>query len=520
MPSLHTLLPQLYHSTRDLTDGNVADYIPQLANINPDLYAISFCDIYGKQTHVGDTTQDFCLQSCSKPFAYCLARTRFADGCGDAVNVHKHVGFEPSGRAFNEFVLNHDGLPHNPLINAGAIMVASLVLPSHEPSDRFNAVMEFYGKLSGHAGRIGFDNAVCLSEKHHADRNLSLAYYMRENHAYSGEPTPSQLQDHLNLYFQCCSVTVNAQVAAVMAATLANQGVCPLNGSTVVPPYVVKDVLAIMYSCGMYDYSGQFGFEVGLPAKSGVSGCVLVAIPNVGGLCIWSPRLDRMGNSVRALACCAELTRLTGGRYHLFGRGQRRGSKGTRRHERSAKDPAGECVSENEAEGSEGSEGSEGRAGGESEDSEEREDACAERTAPPLSNRAFTSMLESDRVEEEEKGHAEPPAAQTTYHIIAAASEGNVAYLERVADSALLKGADYDGRTALHLACAEGHPAVVRLLMSLGVPKDIKDRWGNTPLHEVCKYEKLHPTVRGKAIVKAMRDGLSGGGEDRGARGT
>ena len=517
MPSLHTLLPQLYHSTKHLHDGNVADYIPQLADVNPDLYAISFCDIHGKQTHIGDTTYDFCLQSCSKPLTYCLARTRFADGCDDAVNVHQHVGFEPSGRAFNEFVLNHDGLPHNPLINAGAIMVASLVLPGHEPSERFNAVLEFYRKLSGHAGRIGFDNGVCLSEKHHADRNLSLAYYMRENHAYPGEPTPSQLQDHINLYFQCCSVTVNAQIAAVMAATLANQGVCPLNGSTVVQPYIVKDVLAMMYSCGMYDYSGQFGFENGLPAKSGVSGCVLLVIPNVGGLCIWSPRLDRMGNSVRALACCAELTRQTEGRYHLFGRGQRKHKRSQRcknitgkpHHECSVKALDGQSGVGSESGESDGSERSYGNEG-----NEEKEDHCTnDPTDPTPGNDESTSKDSVDSVDsDEEDAPSDPPAALTTYHIIAAASEGNVAYLERVTDHTLLNGADYDGRTALHLACAEGHPEVVRLLVSRGVPTDTKDRWGNTPLHEVCKYEKQNTTVVGKAVAEAMREGLGGGG--------
>lgn len=411
---MHTLLPTLYEQTLAHTEGEVADYIPQLADVNPELFAVSFCDLHGKTTNLGDHTYAFCLQSCCKPLNYCLARQLEAD----TSNVHKHVGYEPSGRAFNEFVLNHDGLPHNPLINAGAIMVASLLHPADEPSTRFNAVKDFYQQLSGHSGAIGFDNGVYLSEKHHADRNISLAYYMRENHAFDGYPTPSQLQDHLDLYYQCCSVTVTSELGAVMAATLANRGVCPLNDERVVEPDVVKDALSIMYGCGMYDFSGQFAFQVGLPAKSGVSGCVLLVVPNVGGVCVWSPRLDRMGNSVRALAFCKALTDATHGRYHLFGR------------------------------------------------------------------------LMCGQVHDAYDTTTTPSETTSIHRVISYASRGNVEALRSVQDDQLLHGADYDGRTALHLACAEGHVEVVRLLVERGVPLQPKDRWGNTPAHEASKRRK------------------------------
>ena len=395
-------LQNIFDHAKYNTGGKVADYIPQLANVDPEQYGMAFCDTEGNIASFGDSDVDFCLQSCSKPLTYCLARKLQSAQRADI--VHAHVGYEPSGRAFNEFVLNHDGLPHNPLINAGAIMVASLVHPSEEPSKRFDAVLHFYKRMCGDYGKIGFDNGVFLSEKHHADRNISLAYYMRENNAYGGMPTPSQLADHLDLYFQACSITANCEIMAVMAATIANNGVCPHTSECVVDPSIVKDVKCIMYSCGMYDFSGQFGFRVGLPAKSGVSGCVMLVIPNVGGLCVWSPRLDAMGNSVRGIEVCLELSRQTESRYHLFS------------------------------------------------------SVRADTTVPSL------------------------------YQIIQFASNDEVEKLKALPDKSVFGSSDYDGRTPLHLACAEGHARVVRVLLDAGVKVGAADRWGNTPLDEARRH--------------------------------
>ena len=204
---LKEVINKLYHELLTNDDGKVADYIPQLGKVDPKKFGISVCDVQGRTYNIGDTNEEFCLQSCSKPLSYCIARE-----LSDLDTIHKHVGYEPSGQEFNAFVLNRDQLPHNPMINAGAIMIASLIDADKEPSDRFEVVKTFYNKMTGNIGKVGFDNSVYLSEQHHADRNMSLAYYMREKGAFVDNIGPSDIQNHLNLYFQCCSITINSNM--------------------------------------------------------------------------------------------------------------------------------------------------------------------------------------------------------------------------------------------------------------------------------------------------------------------
>ena len=189
------LLQEIYNIVKNNNNGKVADYIPELGKVNPNNFGISVCTVDGKMFNIGDFNSDFCLQSTSKPFSYCIAREILG-----SKKVHNHVGYEPSGLAFNAFTLNKQGLPHNPLINAGAIMIASLIGKDKEPADRFNMVKDYINKISGGVDKIGFDNSVFLSEKQHADRNTSLAYYMRENGAFGEEITPGMIQENLDLY--------------------------------------------------------------------------------------------------------------------------------------------------------------------------------------------------------------------------------------------------------------------------------------------------------------------------------
>jgi glutaminase len=285
-------LANIFELVQSSRSGTVASYIPQLARVNSDAFAMAVCTIDGQQFWMGDVAEPYCVQSTCKPINYAIAHDRLG-----ADVVHRHVGREPSGRSFNEITLNSKGLPHNPMINAGAIVCASLIAPEFSPADRFDSIITTWRALAG--GRpVGFDNAIFLSERDTADRNFALAYFMRENGAF---PPSTDLRATLDLYFQCCSIAITAPQMAIVAATLANGGVCPLTNERIFKSETVKNCLSLMASCGMYDFSGEFAFTVGLPAKSGVSGALFITIPGVCGIALWSPRLDGLGNSVRGV---------------------------------------------------------------------------------------------------------------------------------------------------------------------------------------------------------------------------
>jgi glutaminase len=291
-------ITRMYGELLPVRSGSVADYIPQLKRVDPDQLAISLCTVDGQRFSIGNATTAFCLQSVSKTVSYCLALDEHG-----AEAVHRHVGREPSGQSFNELALNPKGLPHNPMVNAGAIMTTSLIRPDEDIADRFDLVAATWQRLAA-GRRPGFNNAVYLSERQTADRNFALGYSMRENGAFRDG---TDLQQTLEFYFQTCSIEFDAQMLAVAAASLANAGVCPLTDDPVFTPETVQSCLSLMSSCGMYDFSGEFAFTIGLPAKSGVSGVLMLVVPGLMGICVWSPRLDEHGNSVRGIEFCRKL---------------------------------------------------------------------------------------------------------------------------------------------------------------------------------------------------------------------
>lgn len=291
-------IKEIYEIIKENREGKVADYIPQLARAPEDALSISICTVDGQRFSIGDTDQLFSIQSTSKPLNYLFALEEHGSS-----KVYRHIGREPSGHGFNEITLDAKNRPHNPMINAGAIMACSLIKPHLDPAERFDYVMKMWAKFTG-GYRLGFNNSIYLSERDSADRNFALAYFMREKGSF---PEGTDIHKTLELYFQCCSIEANTDLMAIVAGTLAKAGVCPLTNERAVSSDTVKDCLSLMYSCGMYDFSGEFAFTVGLPAKSGVSGVILLVIPNVMGICIWSPKIDRNGNSVRGLDFCANL---------------------------------------------------------------------------------------------------------------------------------------------------------------------------------------------------------------------
>lgn len=290
----------IYEKVKKNKTGETASYIPQLASVDPDLFSISICTIDGQVCSMGDAKHKFSIQSTHKPINYALALEEHGEEY-----VHSHIGKEPSGVSFNAITLNQEKLPHNPLINAGAIMSASLVRRDLDQASRFDYMLSIWERLNGIA-RPTYHNSVYLSEKNTADRNFALAYFMRENNAF---PENTNVREALDFYFQCCSIEGDSNMLANVAATFANSGVNPFTNDRIFHPDTVKKCLSVMYSCGMYDYSGEFSFGIGLPAKSGVSGAVWIVVPNLMGIAIYSPRLDQNGNSVRGIEVAEELVK-------------------------------------------------------------------------------------------------------------------------------------------------------------------------------------------------------------------
>uniref|UniRef100_A0A8C5D6E7 glutaminase n=1 Tax=Gouania willdenowi TaxID=441366 RepID=A0A8C5D6E7_GOUWI len=294
-------LDELYENAKNMPGGQVADYIPQLARFSPDLWAVALCTVDGQRYTVGDTKVPFCLQSCVKPLKYAIAVHDHG-----TEYVHRFIGKEPSGLRFNKLFLNEDDKPHNPMVNAGAIVCTSLIKQGASNAEKFDYVMNFMNKLAGNE-YVGFSNATFQSERESGDRNFAIGYYLKEKKCF---PEGTDMTSILDFYFQLCSIEVTCESASVMAATLANGGFCPITGERVLSPESVRNTLSLMHSCGMYDFSGQFAFHVGLPAKSGVAGGILLVVPNVMGVMCWSPPLDKLGNSVRGIQFCTDLVSL------------------------------------------------------------------------------------------------------------------------------------------------------------------------------------------------------------------
>jgi len=293
-------IERIYNSTKKIATGDVADYIPQLARVNPEYYGMALCTLDGQQYANGDFSIGFSVQSCCKPILYSLALEEHGEEY-----VHGYIGREPSGRNFNELTLNEEGKPHNPMINSGAILCSSMIRSDLDDADRFDYLLDRWKALCGNM-KVQFNNSVYQSERKTADRNFALGYYMREHKAF---PDGTDLHRTLEFYFQSCSIEVDTESMAILAATLANGGVCPLTGERVLKTNNVQHCLSLMCSCGMYDFSGEFAFTIGLPAKSGVSGGLILVIPNVLGLCLWSPRIGSNGNTVRGVEFSKELVK-------------------------------------------------------------------------------------------------------------------------------------------------------------------------------------------------------------------
>ena len=267
--------------------GKVADYIPQLAHVDPNQFGISVATPDGQVYSAGDASTLFSIQSISKVFTLTIALGKLGDA------LWNRVGREPSGDPFNSITIleNESGRPRNPLINAGAIAVVDAIMMGHEPKVILAEILQFVHFVAGDDS-IRFDHKVAASEMQHRDRNAALAHFMK-----SFGNLEHEVEKVLGIYFHQCSIAMNCQQLARAGLFLVSNGVNQPTGVRVINPQRSRRINSLMMMCGHYDGSGEFAYRVGLPGKSGVGGGILTIAPGKGSIAVWSPGLNPVGNS-------------------------------------------------------------------------------------------------------------------------------------------------------------------------------------------------------------------------------
>lgn len=382
--------------------GKVSDHTPVLKAVNPEQFAISVCTVDGQRFSIGDSTTPFLMQGITKAITYCIILEELKEE-----EVRKHIGREQETRVFDGLMLNKEGLPHNAFDDAGALVGVSLIEP-HKPVDvRRKIVLDVLKAMSGGAG-IAINEQAYSAEKNFANKYSALTYFMQEKKLF---PKGADFMSHLDLFLQCLSMEVTTDSLAAIAATLAGAGICPLSGQAVFKPITVRNCLSTLYFCGMGAEGGDFSFTVGLPAIGGKSGGMMVVIPNVMGIAVWSPRVNDFENSARGMDFCHKLIEQFN--FHPY-------------------------------------------------DSTVR---SLTKTDPRL-------------IKNTEK-------MRGTMAAVDAASRGELHELKRLAANGVdLNEGDYDLRTPMHLAAAEGHAEAINYFISLKLDLSPKDRWGGTPMRD------------------------------------
>ena len=287
--------------------GQVADYIPELAKVDPRQFGIAVATVDGEVFTAGDADVPFSIQSVSKVFTLTLA----LGSVGDA--LWRRVGREPSGTAFNSIVqLEHEhGIPRNPFINAGAIVVADTLLGAHTPRGALAEILSFVRQIA-EDDTIAIDPAVAQSEARTGFRNASLANFLRATGNLHHAPELT-----LGVYFHHCAIAMSCRQLALAGRYLANAGRLTPSGGRIVSAERARRVNALMLTCGHYDGSGDFAFRVGLPGKSGVGGAIMAVAPMKASIAVWSPGLNKVGNSLLGSRALEQLAKATG--WSVFG---------------------------------------------------------------------------------------------------------------------------------------------------------------------------------------------------------
>lgn len=308
MPALDKVLNDIADTmAKETRRGKVADYIPQLAKVDPARFGIAVVTNDGETITAGDADEPFSIQSISKVFTLTMALGLVGD------SLWKRVGREPSGNPFNSIVQleREQGVPRNPFINAGALVVTDVVLSQHQPREALGQILHFLRFLAGDES-IVVDRAVARSETETGFRNIALANYMKAFGNLEHDPDKT-----LGVYFHQCAVAMSCRQLAMAGRFLAADGRNPETGGRVVSSQRARRINALMLTCGHYDGSGDFAFHVGIPGKSGVGGGILAVVPGKASIAVWSPGLNQVGNSQLGAIALERLARTMG--WSVFG---------------------------------------------------------------------------------------------------------------------------------------------------------------------------------------------------------
>ena len=308
MPDLQSVVTEIAGEMRARTDrGQVATYIPELANVDADQFGLAVIEADGNVAVAGDSDVPFSIQSISKVFTLALAIGKVGD------KIWRRVGREPSGSPFNSIVqLEYErGIPRNPFINAGAIAVTDLILSGHKPREAIGEILRFLQFIADDASII-IDEKVAASEQRTGYRNVALANYMK-----SFGVLDNPVEYTLGVYFHHCAIAMSCRQLAMAGRFLAQFGANPSTGFKVINPEAARRINAVMLTCGHYDGSGEFAYRVGLPGKRPFGGGILAIAPGKASICVWSPGLDPNGNSHLGRIALETLSRRMG--WSIFG---------------------------------------------------------------------------------------------------------------------------------------------------------------------------------------------------------
>lgn len=291
------IIQEIYHKVKVVEDeGKLASYIPELAHVDPEKFGVYISTLDRVEFGIGDYDEKFSIQSIAKVLSLCLAYRILG------VKIWERVGVEPSGTAFNSLVqLEADkGIPRNPFINAGAMVISDILLSNLEnPKEDFLA---FVRSITNNS-EINYSSKIAESEKEVGYRNVALCNFIKSFGNIDNKPS-----DVLDFYFDLCSLELTCKELVELFLFLANDGRSILNDAAILPMRKSKRVNALMQTCGFYDESGEFAFKVGLPGKSGVGGGIIAIHPNQYAIAVWSPRLNPKGNSYKGMRFLEEFT--------------------------------------------------------------------------------------------------------------------------------------------------------------------------------------------------------------------